>query len=159
MKLLWQLLIIMASANKVHVSLLADKDITTCFQVLSESFGSDAPFVTIYFPNHATPSGQVQGSKRLTEWKESSEDSTFLKAVLSTGDGGAEKIIGLAIWTFMTEPPSPALEKHENVQEVWPDENDREFMTRLWRDYVVPRTRAIEDSGGKGAYGQQCSAF
>lgn len=62
--------------------------------------------------------------------------------------------MGLAIWTVMKEAPPAELSMVENVEEVWPDQSDREFMTRLWRDYVVPRTRAINDSGGKGVYGK-----
>lgn len=139
-------------SNKVEVALVSDKDIPTCFQVLSESFGHDAPFVDIYFPGHDTPSGQAQGTKRLTAWKQSSEDSTFLKAVARAGEGHQEHIVGLAVWTYMKEPPPAELEKVEDVEEVWPDEEDREFMTRLWRDYVIPRTRVINESSNKGVY-------
>lgn len=142
-------------SNKVEVALVSDKDIPTCFQVLSESFGHDAPFVDIYFPGHDTPSGQAQGTKRLTAWKQSSEDSTFLKAVARAGEGHQEHIVGLAVWTYMKEPPPAELEKVEDVEEVWPDEEDREFMTRLWRDYVIPRTRVINESSNKGVYGKR----
>ncbi|KAI1472617.1 uncharacterized protein F4812DRAFT_464701 [Daldinia caldariorum] len=145
----------MAAINTVSISPLSDEEIPISFQVLSKSFGHDAPFVDIYFPNHDTPSGQAQGSKRLTEWKHSSEASTFLKATIATtacDEGSQQTIIGLAVWTLMKEAPPAELAKVENVEEVWPDEADREFMTRLWRDYVVPRSKAIEDSGGKGVY-------
>ncbi|KAI1413464.1 hypothetical protein F5Y13DRAFT_161320 [Hypoxylon sp. FL1857] len=142
----------MAASNKVDVALLSDEDIPICFQVLSKSFAHDAPFVDIYFPDHDTPSGQAQGSKRLTKWKQTSDNSTFLKAVARGGPGGEERIIGIAIWTHMTEAPPAELEKVEDVEEVWPDEADREYMARLWRDYVVPRSQAINDSRGKGIY-------
>ncbi|KAI1803976.1 hypothetical protein F4811DRAFT_307436 [Daldinia bambusicola] len=145
----------MASGNIVSISPLSDEEIPIAFEVLSKSFGHDAPFVDIYFPSHATPSGQAQGSKRLMEWKHSSEASTFLKATIPTaaGDQGRQQtIIGLAVWTLMKEAPPAELAKVENVAEVWPDEADREFMTRLWKDYVVPRSKVIEDSGGKGVY-------
>ena len=137
------------STNKVDVALLAEDDIPTCFQVLSKSFGHDAPFVDIYFPNHNTTSGQVQGSQRLAAWKQTSEDSKFLKAVTQAG-----QIIGFAIWTHMKEPPPAELDQAENVEGVWPDKDDREFMTRLWRDYVKPRTQAVKKSKGKGVYGK-----
>ncbi|KAI1139235.1 hypothetical protein F5Y05DRAFT_381212 [Hypoxylon sp. FL0543] len=142
----------MASANKIDVALLADEDIPTCFQIVSKSFGHDAAFVDIYFPNHDTPSGQAQGSQRLAAWKRRSENSTFLKAVLRAGPGDQERVIGLAIWTYMKEAPPADLAKFEDVEEVWPDKGDREYMTRLWREYVVPRSKAINDSQGKGAY-------
>lgn len=144
----------MASTTKVSVGLVEDEEMPTCFQVVSESFGHDAPFVDIYFPLHDTPSGQAQGSKRLAAWKHNSPRSSFLKTVVQTGHEKQERIVGLAVWTHMKEAPPAELDKTENVEEVWPNEGDREFMTRLWRDYVVPRTRAIEDSGGKGVYGR-----
>ncbi|KAI1393378.1 uncharacterized protein F4822DRAFT_10146 [Hypoxylon trugodes] len=142
----------MGSANKVSVALLSDEDIPTCFQVVSKSFGHDAPFVDIYFPNHDTPSGQAQGSKRLLAWKQTDPSSTFLKAVTQAGPDGPEQIIGLAVWTLMKEAPEAELEKAENVEENWPDRDDREFMARLWREYVAPRSRIVEESGGKGVY-------
>ncbi|KAI0832203.1 hypothetical protein F5Y06DRAFT_290463 [Hypoxylon sp. FL0890] len=142
----------MASANKVDVALLSDEDIPTCFQIFSKSFGHDAPFVDINFPGHDTPAGQAQGSRRFAKWKQTSENSTFLKAVTRAGPGDQERIIGLAIWTLMKEAPPADLDKVEDVEEIWPDEGDREFMTRLWREYVIPRSKAINDSCGKGVY-------
>ncbi|XXH00584.1 hypothetical protein Hte_006932 [Hypoxylon texense] len=149
----------MAPTGKVSISLLSDEDIPICFQILSQSFGHDKPFVDIYFPNHDTPQGQVQGSQRLTTWKHASKNTTFLKAVVSPDtkdahDGSPERIIGFGIWTLMKTAPPAELEKAENI-ETWPDEDDREFMARLWKDYVIPRSQAVEDSGGKGAYDYQ----
>ena len=147
----------MENASKVDVALISDGEMPACAEVISKSFGHDAPFVDIYFPNHGTPSGQAQASKRLAAWKQSSESSTFLKAITRADEGSQEHIIGLAVWTLMKEAPPPELSKVEDVEEVWPDEDDREFMTRLWREYVVPRTRAIRDSEGKGVYGMWLS--
>lgn len=143
----------MAPGSRVDVALVSDEDMPKCVEVMSKAFGHDAPFVDIYFPNHDTPDGQAQASKRLTTWKQGSESSTFLKAVLRAEAGGQENIIGLAIWTLMKEAPPSELAKVENVEEVWPDKDDREFMTRLWREYVIPRTQSIENSDGKGIYG------
>ncbi|KAI0002717.1 hypothetical protein F4779DRAFT_603139 [Xylariaceae sp. FL0662B] len=142
----------MGSASNVDVALLSDEDIPTCFRILSKSFRHDAPFVDIYFPGHDTSSGEVQGLTRLTAWKHSSENSKFLKAVRRTDQGGPEHIIGLAIWTYMKDAPPADISKVEDVELLWPDSDDREFMARLWSDYVKPRTRAIEESGGKGIY-------
>ncbi|KAI1268032.1 hypothetical protein F5Y18DRAFT_424344 [Xylariaceae sp. FL1019] len=118
------------TSNQVDIAQLDEKDLPACFQVLSQSFGHDAPFIDIWFPNHDTPSGQVQGSKRLATWKASSASTTFLKV----------------------SPPPATLEEADNLEEVWPDKQDREFMSRLWREYVVPRTQAVNDSRGKGVY-------
>ncbi|KAF3055029.1 hypothetical protein GL218_07402 [Daldinia childiae] len=142
----------MSSVKKVDVSLVSDEEIPIAFQVLSKSFGHDAPFVDIYFPNHDTPSGQAQGSKRLAVWKQTSEASTFLKATTQGGQEGQELIIGFAVWTLMKEAPPAELAETENVEEVWPDEADREFMKRLWSDYVIPRSKAVKESDGKGVY-------
>lgn len=145
----------MGPVSKVDVALVSDAEIPACVEVISKAFGHDAPFVDIYFPNHDTPSGQAQASRRLIAWKQGSESSTFLKAIATTDGGNQENIIGLAVWTFMREAPPAELSQAENVEEVWPDADDREFMTRLWREYVIPRTETINDSGGKGVYGMR----
>lgn len=141
----------------IFVAPVSDHEIPICFQATSESFGHDAPFFDIYFPNHDTSSGQAEGSKRLIEWKQAEKNSTFLKAVTTAQDGQGDwgqPIIGFAIWTHMKEAPPAELGKAEaNADEIWPDGDDREFMARMWREYVIPRTKAIEGSGGKGVYG------
>ncbi|KAI1335304.1 hypothetical protein F5Y15DRAFT_398179 [Xylariaceae sp. FL0016] len=142
----------MDPSSRASVALLSDDEIPASFEVLSKAFGHDAPFVDIYFPAHDTPTGQAQGAKRLVAWKQSGGASTFIKAVVGDGRGGPERIVGLAIWTHMKEPPPAELEKAENVEEVWPDKNDRGFMTRLWKEYVIPRTEAVVNSEGKGVY-------
>jgi hypothetical protein len=139
-------------ARKLSVALLSDEDIPASFQLMSKSFGHDAPFIDIYFPAHDTPAGQEKGSKRLAAWKQSSPDSTFLKAV-HPDQNDQQRIIGFAVWTYMQEPPPAELHKVEDVNEVWPDEQDREFMTRIWKAYVTPRSKAIEESRG-GVYGE-----
>ena len=154
----------------VHVAHLADdEDVAASFAVLSASFGHDAPFVDAYYPLHDTAAGRAQGAARLAAWRlASAAKSAFLKAVLVPGGGGAdgndggggegerrEKIVGFAIWTLMREPPSPDLRDAEpHPEAVWPDPSDREFVRRLWREYVVPRSRAVEAAGGKGVYGE-----
>ncbi|KAI1456305.1 hypothetical protein F4805DRAFT_234426 [Annulohypoxylon moriforme] len=142
----------MGPTNKVNVALLSDEEIPTCFEVLSKSFGNDAPFVGAYFPHHDTPAGRAQGSRRLLEWKRAPDDSTFLKAVTRGSQAEQEHIVGFAVWTYMKEAPPAKLDETENVEEVWPNEDDREFMARLWRDYVIPRSQAVVDSDGKGVF-------
>ncbi|KAI7781857.1 hypothetical protein LA080_014347 [Diaporthe eres] len=142
----------MAPVSKVDVALVSNEEIPTCVEVVSKAFGHDAPFIDIYFPNHDTPSGQAQASKRLVAWNDSGS-STFLKAIARADDGSQGYIIGIAIWTFMKEAPPAELSEAEDVEEFWPDEDDREFMTRLWKEYVIPRTQTIKESGGKGVYG------
>ena len=144
----------MTAAEEVEVSLISDEEITTCFQVISESFGHDAPFVDIYFPGHDTPLGRADGARRLTTWKQTDKNSTFLKATTRVGQRAQERIIGIAVWTYMKEAPPSELAKVEDVENVWPVADDREFMTRLWKEYVIPRSEAIEGSSGKGVYGE-----
>ena len=139
--------------GSITISLLKKEEIPTCAALVSKSFGHDAPFVDICFPQHDTPSGQASLCKRLAAWQESSPESTFLKAVTKDHDG-QEVIAGFGIWTLMKEAPPAEIEKVERVEEVWPDEDDREFMGRLWRKYVIPRTQIIEKSAGAGVYGK-----
>ncbi|KAK5635770.1 hypothetical protein RRF57_011482 [Xylaria bambusicola] len=140
----------------MDIALVEDGDMSTCFEIVSKSFGHDAPFVDIYFPNHDTARGQLQGSKRLLAWKHASQDSVFLKAVTSVDGDMASKdhIVGLAVWTHMKTIPPQELEDVENVEEIWPDMKDRRFMAALWEDYVKPRSQAVRDSVGNGVYGE-----
>ena len=142
-----------ASTSKVEVALVSDEDIPTCCRILSESFAHNEPFIDAWFPHHETSSGQAQGTKRLLEWKETSPESTFLKAV--TYRDNQEQIMGFAIWKREKEQIPAELDKTEDVEEIWPNKNDREYMARLWRDYVVPQNKAISDSKGKGVYSKR----
>ncbi|KAJ8131018.1 hypothetical protein O1611_g2607 [Lasiodiplodia mahajangana] len=144
----------MSTSKIVDIVLMDDEDVPTCFKILSDSFGHDAPFVDVYFPNHDTLAGQVQGSNRLVAWKRSAPESKFLKAVISTERDGAseERIIGFCIWTYMQDIPPQKIEQAENVEEVWPDMTERQFMAGLWEEYVKPRTQAVKDAQGKGIY-------
>jgi hypothetical protein len=145
----------MSEHKKIDVSLVEDEDIVACFEVVSESFGHDAPFLDNYFPKHDTPNGRIQGTNRLAAWKQHAPNSVFLKAVtyLPRSQGQGQRVIGIAVWTHMKEVPPQKLEDAENVEEFWPDHSDRKFMTGLWRDYIVPRTQAIKNAEGKGVYG------
>ena len=63
--------------------------------------------------------------------------------------------MGFAIWKREKEQIPAELDKTEDVEEIWPNKNDREYMARLWRDYVVPQNKAISDSKGKGVYSKR----
>ena len=139
------------ASPKITVDILSNDHVSEAFQVVSGSFGDNAPFVSAYFPNHATAYGREQGAQRFLAWKNSSPESVFLKAVMV--DGLAKKIIGVAIWTHMTTAPPAELEDiGEDLESVWPDAGDRDFMRALWRNYVKPRTSSILASGGHGVY-------
>jgi hypothetical protein len=142
------------STSRVTVDLLSDDEVPTSFEVLSKSFGQNAPFINAYFPNHGTIAGQEQGSKRFAVWKQTAESSMFIKATTEVGQEKKNQIIGVAVWSYMKEAPAAEIDEEENVEDVWPDTQEREFMRRLWRDYVKPRTQSIQDSGGKGVYGE-----
>ncbi|KAI0968149.1 hypothetical protein F4678DRAFT_443425 [Xylaria arbuscula] len=142
------------ATSKTAVVLMNDEDVPTCFKILSDSFGHDAPLVAVYFPNHDTLAGQLQGSNRLAAWKRTAPDSKFLKAVATIEKDGAseERIVGFSIWTYMRDIPPQEIEEVENVDEVWPDATERRFMASLWKEYVKPRTQAVRDAQGKGVY-------
>jgi GNAT superfamily N-acetyltransferase len=135
----------MASSQNIEVSLCTDDEIPAAFEAMSKGFGQgNAPFLDAYYPEHWTVEGQAKGKPRLLAWKQSAPNSIFLKAALG------DTILGLAIWTHMTSPPPQTLDAAENVDQVWPDSDDREYMRRLWEQYVVPRTAVVLESGGKG---------
>lgn len=130
----------------IMVEIATDDDIPEYFQVMSNCFGHDAPFVDICFPGHDTTDGLKAGTRRLLAWKQKAPELTFLKAVLEG------KVMGIAVWTLMREATSPDISKYEDEQAVWPDEEDREYMKQLWSSYVVSRSNAIEQGGSMGIY-------
>ena len=102
--------------------------------------------------------GQVSGIRTLLAWKKSDKDTHFLKATIEDPDGDRKPVIaGFAVWTLLRTPPSlaPALTDEENAQmeEVWPDPSDRQFMNEMWKSYIAPRSKALEMEGEKGIYG------
>ncbi|KAL5393048.1 hypothetical protein PMIN02_005972 [Paraphaeosphaeria minitans] len=55
----------------------------------------------------------------------------------------------------MTEKSPQTLDEaegEEGVRRYWPEEEDREWMGVLWRDYVKPRTGALVGAEGRGVY-------
>ncbi|KAF1980525.1 hypothetical protein BU23DRAFT_10885 [Bimuria novae-zelandiae CBS 107.79] len=106
----------MPQSENIQIAAIEDPDVSETFQLIPKSFGQDAPFMNAYYLNHETPEGLAQGAKRFLAWKQSSAQSTFLKAV-STLDGG-EKIIGMAIWTYMNKQPPQNLEEAEGKDEI-----------------------------------------
>lgn len=144
----------MAVSNSVTVGLCSDDDLSACFSAMAKGFDHDAPFFDIYYPGHDTAAGRSRGAERLLGWKKAAPESTFLKAVSSSATEGPDKIIGFAVWTLMKETPSPNLDELEDINDVWPDAGDAEYMRRLWRKYVVPRSQVVASSNGVGIYGK-----
>ncbi|OAG04196.1 uncharacterized protein CC84DRAFT_1207359 [Paraphaeosphaeria sporulosa] len=144
----------MAPSTDVQIAPLSDRDIPETFRMMSLSFGTDAPFINAYFLAHTTPAGQASGAERLLAWKHSAPNSQFLRAVAASEDGG-EVVIGIGIWTYMTEKPPQTLDEaegEEGVSKYWPEDGAREWMRALWREYVKPRTAAVVGAEGKGVY-------
>lgn len=139
----------MATTPHIKIAKCTDDDIPECFAVMSHGFGHDAPFLDAYFPDHDTPEGSKTGTARLLAWKQGEPESTFLKATLG------DKIIGIAVWSYIKEAPSADLTQYENVQAVWPNEDDLEHMMQMWSSYVISRANAIKEGGSSGIYGKQ----
>ena len=135
------------------------------FSVIDAAFGNRAPFVNIFFPNHDTPAGHEQGTRRLTAWQKSDGNAHFLRAVATPDYPGTppnEGVLAHAIWTFTDEPPPSDLGKVEDVEKVWGAlgqgderraEEEMQFMRQIWSQYVVPRSEAVQDGNGKGCWG------
>ena len=145
--------------SNVSIQRCNPADIAACFEIISTAFKHDAPFIDINFPRHDTPAGRAQATERLLKWLQSDENSFFLKATQThREDAGREDIAGFAIWTHMTTPPPADLSSLEDMELVWPDSDDREFASRLWRKYVGPRSNVLRSAGEKrGALGRSFS--
>lgn len=126
---------------------------------MAKGFDHDSPFFDIYYPGHDTEIGQLAGSRRLLAWKKAASESSFLKATLNSTPESPNKIIGFAVWTLMEEVPSANIDELDDVNDVWPDAGDAEYIRRLWRKYVIPRSDVVASSDGAGIYGESLSSI
>lgn len=154
------------------ISACSASDLEADFTCINSAFGHCAPFINIFFPAHSTPASFAQGVHRLTTWQKSDPHAHFLRAVATPSyqsstsrDPPNDGVLGHAIWKFMNEKPPAELEKVEDVEEVWAKLGGEEearraeevlFARQIWAEYVIPRSGAVKEAGGKGCQSEFC---
>ena len=81
--------------------------------------------------------------------KNSDPNTTFIKVV----DTSTGKMIALAKWNVYngTVPEEVDLDG-----DFWQSQDDKEYAQHLFREYLVPRRKAIKDSGGRLVCKSKC---
>ncbi|KAF2196466.1 hypothetical protein GQ43DRAFT_445087 [Delitschia confertaspora ATCC 74209] len=119
-----------------------DADMPRFFELFSLGFGPEKyPYVEHVFPKHDTSEGRKIGGERMLTLKHLDAQATWLKIT----ENPSEKMIACAKWNIYsnTIPPEFGLEG-----EYWDSQDEKEYAQHLFAEYLVPRRKAIRDSGG-----------
>ncbi|KAL8766222.1 MAG: hypothetical protein Q9209_006936 [Squamulea sp. 1 TL-2023] len=125
----------------LKVETCSDADMDRGFAIISSAFGHEHPYIEYVFPNHATNPGRKVGGERLLAMKNSDPNAIFLK-VTETDTG---EMIALAKWNVYDGVIPEAVELNGDF---WANSEDKEYAQHLFRGYLAPRRKAIEESGG-----------
>lgn len=123
------------------LELCTDADMAPTFAILSKAFGHEHPYIDAAFPQHDTPAGRAIGASRMLAIKHSDPNTTFIK-VMDTDTG---TMIAQAKWNIYRSTIPPELELDGDF---WENEEEKEYAQLLCGEYLIPRIRAIRESGG-----------
>ncbi|PQE19635.1 gnat family protein [Rutstroemia sp. NJR-2017a WRK4] len=119
-----------------------DADMARTFAILSDAFGHEHPYIEAAFPAHETPAGRAAGGERMLAIKNSDPTATFLKVV----DTKTGEMIAQAKWNIFKDNIPPELDLDGDF---WGDDlEEKEYAQHLCREYLIPRRKAIRESGG-----------
>ncbi|PVH98122.1 hypothetical protein DM02DRAFT_657602 [Periconia macrospinosa] len=118
-----------------------DEDMPRAFELLSEAFGHEHPFVEYVFPAHDRPQGRRDGAERFLQWRKGDPLATNIKAVHNeTGE-----MVGHAKWII---PKGVVPPEFELGGDYWETEDQKEYAAWIYSQYLVPRRQAFKDYGG-----------
>lgn len=119
-----------------------DTDMDRAFEIISSAFGHEHPFMESVFPLHATPQGRRLGGQRMLANKKADPNTTLLKVVdTSTGE-----VVAQAKWNIYD---GSIPDEFELDGDFWESKNEKEYAQHMFREYLVPRRKAIRDLGGR----------
>jgi hypothetical protein len=118
-----------------------DADMTRAFELLSVAFGHEHPYIESVFPAHETADGRRIGGERLLEFRKADPFATNIKAL----DPETGKMIGHARWIVCDGALAP---EFELSGDYWDSQEQKEFASWMYSQYLVPRREAIKNSGG-----------
>lgn len=119
-----------------------DTDMDRTFEIISSAFGHEHPYIESVFPLHATPQGRRLGGQRMLAYKKADQNTTFLKVV----DTRTGEVVAVAKWNIYD---GSIPDDYELDGDFWESNNEKEYAQHMFREYLVPRRKAIKDSGGR----------
>jgi hypothetical protein len=135
----WTLVSINTMGFKVELCTKAD--MARAFEIISDAFGHDLPYIDAMFPSHPTTEGRVIGTFRLIDMMKNDPCMKFVKVV----DTETGAMIAQAKWNIYrdTIPDETDLDG-----DFWENEEGKRYAQLLHRQWIIPRRKAIRDSGG-----------
>lgn len=118
-----------------------DSDMARTFEIISEAFAHEHPYIDAAFPAHTKPAGRATGASRMLSIKQQDSCAKFLKVI----DQETGTMIAQAKWNVYKNTIPPELDLDG---EFWDSEEEKEYAQLLCREYLIPRREAIRDSGG-----------
>ena len=118
-----------------------DSDMLRTFEIISDAFGHEHPYIESVFPAHETPAGRASGGERMLAYKRADPNTTFLKLI----DTKTGTMLATAKWNVYKGVIPPELELDGDF---WHSEDEKELAQYMFREYLVPRRKAICESGG-----------
>jgi hypothetical protein len=118
-----------------------ESDMARCFEILSEAFGHDHPYIDAAYPAHSTPAGRAVGAARMLKVMQTDPCTTFLKVV----DTESGMMIAQAKWNIYrdTIPDEADLDG-----DFWETGEDKKYAQLLCNQYLIPRRKFIRESKG-----------
>ena len=132
-----------------EVEICTDADMDRAFAIVSSSFGHEHPYIDACYPEHDTELGRKRGGERMLAIKNSDPNTTFIKVV----DNSTGRMIALSKWNVYNETVP---EEVDLDGDFWQSQDDKEYAQHLFREYLVPRRKAIKDSGGRLVCKSKC---
>ncbi|EPE28362.1 Acyl-CoA N-acyltransferases (Nat) [Glarea lozoyensis ATCC 20868] len=123
------------------VELCAEADMARAFEIISEAFGHDLPYIDATFPSHPTTAGRAIGTSRLIDMMKNDPCTTFVKVV----DTETGLMIAQAKWNIYKDTIP---EEKDLDGDFWVNEDEKRYAQLLYRQWLIPRRKAIRESGG-----------
>lgn len=120
----------------------SDEDMLRSFEILSLAFGHEHPYIEAAYPHHETPQGREIGASRFLAVKNSDPNTKFLKIT----DTETNILVTMAKWNIFENNTIPV--DWELEGDFWVNEEEKEYAQVLCREYLIPRRKAIRESGG-----------
>ncbi|KAF4780792.1 hypothetical protein HER10_EVM0002547 [Colletotrichum scovillei] len=127
----------------LEVRQCTENDIPRVFEIVSLAFANDHEFVDAVFPEHSTSEGRKLGSERMLAMFHGDPYSIFLKCI----DTNTGQIVAAAKWNVYKDGPVPPLP--ELGGDYWKNDEEKRFAQAIFRSFLAPRQRAIEESGAR----------
>lgn len=125
----------------LQVQFCSDADMARTFAIISSAFGHEHPYIDAAFPAHDTPVGRQLGGERMLAIKHTDPNTKFLKVV----DTETGKMIAQAKWNIYKNT-IPTIVDLDGP--YWKTDEEKEYAQLLCREYLIPRTKAIKETGG-----------